>query len=121
MSDAYAEYYREAVELAFDGCGLWDAIKDIPAATMLEIGAAIAESVENQSLAIYSPPASDRLASLEREWRQRVEDERDRTEAARKGAETAVRNILRIHRDVPLSVTDGGEVYRSDGRMERVA
>ena len=50
-----------------------------------------------------------------------MEEERGRTEAARKGAEIAVRRILHVHKDVPIGVTDGGEVYRYGGRTERLA
>jgi hypothetical protein len=53
--DARAEYWREAMEYAFEGVGLWDAIKDIPAEKRMEIGESLATSAECQSQAFYTP------------------------------------------------------------------
>lgn len=53
--DERAEYWREAVEYAFDACGLWDAIKDIPTEKLLEVGASLSTSADCQSLAFYTP------------------------------------------------------------------
>lgn len=115
-----ARYYREAFEIAMDEAGCWSLIEQMSEVQRKAVGESLAGSAENESLACYSPPASDRVASIEREWRQRVDEERDRTEVARKGAETAVRRALGIAKDIPISVTDGGEVYRADGRMTRI-
>lgn len=118
MSEAY---WQEAFEIALDEMGLFSLVEKMTAEQRAGIGEALQVSHENYELAHYSPPASDRIAVVELEWRQRLEDERDRTEAARKGAEIAMRKVLRVHRDVPITVTDAGEVYRHDGRTERLA
>lgn len=114
-------YYQEAFELAMDAAGCWHLVEQMTLEQREAVGQGIAGSVENEGLAIYRPPASDRINAIEREWQQRLDDERDRTEAARVGAEKAVRSLLRIPRDIPITVTDGGEVYRSDGRTTRIA
>lgn len=116
-----AVYWQEAFEIALDEMGLYSIVELMSKEQRAEMGEALAVSHENYGLAHYSPPASDRISSIEREWRQRLEEERDRTDAARKGAEIAVRKLLRVHRDDPISVTDGGEVYRHGGRTERIA
>lgn len=116
-----AVYYQESFEIAMDLAGCWHLVEQMTSEQRKAVGESLAGSAENEGLAVYRPSANDRLADIEREWRQRLEDERDRTDAARKGAEIAVRNILRVHKDVPISVTDGGEVYRYDGRTERLA
>lgn len=114
-------YWQESVEIAFDEIGKWDLIESLTDDERKQIGEALAGSYENYGLAHYTPPASDRFAAMEREWQQRVEDERDRTEAARRGAEKAVRRALRLMPSTNISVTDDGEVYRYDGRVERIA
>lgn len=40
---------------AFEGVGLWDAIKDVPMEKLLEIGESLATSAECQSLAFHVP------------------------------------------------------------------
>lgn len=115
-----AAYYQESFEIAMDLAGCWHLVEQMTAEQRAAIGESLVGSVENEGLAVYRPPASDRINSIEREWQQRLEDERDRTEAARKGAELAVRRALGINSKTPISVTDGGEVYRSDGRMTRI-
>lgn len=77
MMDAHAEYWREAVMMAFEGCGLWDAIKDIPMAKLDEVGESLATSAENQSLAFYTPenPAINENRRLEQKlkWQRELE------------------------------------------------
>lgn len=116
-----AAYYQESFEIAMDLAGCWHLVEQMTPEQRKAIGESLAGSAENEGLAVYRPSANDRLASIEREWQQRLDDERDRTEAARVGAEKALRRVLEIHRDVQISVTDGGEVYRYDGRTERIA
>lgn len=116
-----ASYYQESFEIAMDTAGCWHLVEQMTPEQRKAVGESLAGSVENESLAVYRPSYGEHIASIEREWRQRVDDERDRTDAARAGAEKAVRSILRIAKDIPISVTDGGEVYRSDGRTTRIA
>lgn len=118
---AAASYYQESFEIAMDEAGCWHLVEQMTVEQRASIGESLAGSVENEGLAIYRPSSGDRIASIEREWQQRLEEERDRTEAARKGAEIAMRRVLRVHRDDQISITDGGEVYRSNGRTERIA
>lgn len=75
--NAQSEYWREAVMDAFEGCGLWDAVKDIPMAKLEEVGAELAVSAENQSLAFYTPenPVNRENQTLERrlKWQRELE------------------------------------------------
>lgn len=117
----HARYYQEAFEIAMDEAGLWHLVEQMTSEQRQEIGQSLATSAENEGLAIYRPSSGERIEQINREWQQRLEDERDRTEAAQKGAELAVRRILQVHRDTPISITNGGEVYASDGRTRRIA
>jgi len=55
VSDAHAQYWREALEYAFDGCDLWSVIKDVPSAKLDELGASLATSAECQDQAFHRP------------------------------------------------------------------
>lgn len=55
MTNAHAEYWREAVMYAFEGCDLWDVIKDVPMEKLTKVGASLATSAEHQSHAFYVP------------------------------------------------------------------
>lgn len=118
--NAQANYYQESFEIAMDEAGLWYLVEQMTSEQRQEIGKSLATSAENEGLAIYRPSSGERIEQINREWQQRLEDERDRTNAAQKGFELAVRRILHVHRDVPISVTNGGEVYVSDGRTRRI-
>lgn len=121
MEDARADYWRESVMIAFEDNGLWDAVKDIPMDKLLEVGASLANSAENQSMAFYTPPASDRISEIEREWKgklDRLQAEHDRY------VETAGRTlgrVLRQNSDTPVFMDENGDVYRSDGRVTQIA
>jgi hypothetical protein len=69
-------YWREALECAFEGCGLWDAIKDIPSAKLDELGESLATSAECESMAFHVPEnplryENDKLAKKLRWERER--------------------------------------------------
>lgn len=55
MSDAHADYWREALQYAFDGCGLFHVIEPLSAEQLAELGSSLATSAECQSLAFHTP------------------------------------------------------------------
>lgn len=117
---AASTYYRESFECAMDDAGCFHLLKQMTDGQLKAIGESLARSAENESLAIYRPSSSDIIADTERRWRRLLDEERGRTEALRAGAEKALRTALRLSNSIPISVTDGGEVYRSDGRTTRI-
>jgi hypothetical protein len=85
---------------------------------------AIAEDVqgghENYGMAFYSPPASDRLNEIEREWNKKYKDLQHEFDKYRGNAETAVKKALHQYFDSRVSIEEDGEVFRHDGRTERI-
>jgi len=75
---------------------------------------------ENYGMAFYSPPASDRLNEIEREWQSRFKKLEAEFERYRGNAETAVKQALRQHSDAKVSIGEHGAVERHDGRTERI-
>lgn len=77
MTDARAEYWREAMEYAFDGAGLWRVIEGLTSEQREEIGASLATSAECQSLAFYTPEnpmiAENRRLERRLKWTRELE------------------------------------------------
>lgn len=75
---------------------------------------------ENYSMCFYSPPASDMVASRERDSQRQLKQLQSEFDEYRRNAETAVKQALRVHRDDPVSIGEHGEVLRFGGRTERI-
>jgi len=113
MSDL--DYWKECINLAADECGL------SMTSEQLEV---IADSVraghEHYGMAFYSPPSSDRLDEIEREWKKKYDALQAGFDAYRSNAETAVKQALRQYSDANISIGDHGEVLRHSGRTEKI-
>jgi len=121
MTDAHAEYWREAVMMAFEDSGLWDAIKDIPMDKLMEVGATLSVSAEHQGEAFYTPPASDRINSIEREWKAKFERLQAEHDSYVETAGKTIGRILRQDSGDHVFMSANGDVYRSGGRTEQIA
>ena len=69
-------------------------------------------------MAFYSPPASDRYAQIEREWKARLDAKQAELDAYRDNAETAIKKALRQRSDAQVTIGKYGEVLRHGGRTE---
>ena len=105
------DYWKECISIAADECSLvltpnqLDYLVD-----SIELGR------EHYSSAFYSPPASDRLNELEREWKAKYQALQKEFDSYRNDAETAVKLALRQHSTANVSIGKYGEVTRFDGR-----
>lgn len=115
-----ADYYQEAFEEALHAEGLSELLNLMTTVQRANIGSALAISVECASMAFYTPPASDRYAEIERDWKAKLARLQTEFDRYRDGSESAMRRALRTHYDTNLSITEEGEVYRHDGRTERI-
>lgn len=110
------EYWEECVSLGAEAC---DDLKLSPNEVT-----SIAESVkgghENYGMAFYSPPSSDRINSVEREWKEKYDALQREFDAYRGNAEKAVKQALHQRSDSDVSIGSGGEVLRHGGRTERI-
>ena len=75
---------------------------------------------ENYGMAFYSPPASDRVADVERGWKRRYEALQVEYDKFRGNANTAVKQALGQYSDAQISIGEHGEVTRHGGRSERI-
>lgn len=111
-----AKYWDEAVAAAFDGAGAWDAWDGLSKEVQAEIAEALQVSHENYGMAHYSPPSSDRVEAIEREWRAKLATVQRDFDSYRQDAETAVKRALKQGSDVSVTIGKYGEVVRWDGR-----
>lgn len=114
------EYWQEALEEALDGMGLSHVAEAMTREQRAELGQALAISHECYGMAFYSPPASDRIAVIEAEWKAKLKAAETEAEQYREGAEKAIKRALRQYSDTPVSITPEGEVFRHDGRTTQI-
>lgn len=115
-----ADYWEESLSCAFDSCGafgVWDALTPEQKANIAQ---GVEASHENYGMAFYSPPASDRISSIEREWRAKYEALQREMAEYQTNAETAVKIALRQRSDTQVTIGKYGEVTRWGGRVEQI-
>lgn len=115
MSYSKSDYYAEMLSESLDENGVTASREQIAA-----VASDIVICVENQGMAYYEPPASDRLNDIEREWKAKYEALKREFEAYQGNAETAVKRALRQHSDTSVSIERHGEVFRHGGRTEQI-
>lgn len=109
------DYWKESISIAADECGL------ILTDAQLQCLAESAEGAhEHYGMAFYSPPASDRIAVIEREWEAKFNAEKSKAEQYRHNAETAIKQALRQPSDASVGIGEYGEVFRYGGRTEQI-
>ena len=115
-----AAYWQEAFEVALDEMGLFHLVEKMTPDQRAEIGDALNGSHECYGMAHYSPPPSDRINEIEREYKAKLKAAEADAERYREGAEKAIKKALRQYSDTQVSITPDGEVYRHGGRTEQI-
>ena len=114
-SDAQNNYWRECLTTAAEDSGF-----SIPDEQLAVLADAVESGHENYSMAFYSPPPSDRMSGIEREWKSKLSSLQREFDGYRKNAERAVKIALHQHSDSQVSIGEYGEVTRFGGRIERI-
>lgn len=113
--DAQRDYWQECISIAADECEVILTPEQL---------AYIADSVEaghdNYGMAFYSPPSTDRINEIEREWRAKYAELQRQFDKYRNDAELAVKIALYQHRDAQVSIGEHGKVVLYDGRTDRI-
>ena len=109
------EYWKECIAIAADEREL------TLTSEQLECLASSAEGGhENYGMAFYSPPASDRLNDIEREWKAKNAALQREFDAYRGNAETAVKKALKQYYDANVSIGEHGKVFKHDGSTVQI-
>ncbi len=109
------DYWAECLGCAADEIGM-----TITPEQLKGLAEAVAMGHENYGMAFYSPPPSDRIASVEREWKEKYARLQKDLEQYQDNAETAIKQALRQHPDARVTIGEYGEVRKHDGRSDRI-
>jgi hypothetical protein len=114
MSDL--EYWKEVLSEGASDCELTLTDEQLTKLADYASGAH-----ENYGMAFYSPPASDRLNQIEREWKAKYLALKSEFNTYRGTAEGVVKRILNVHRDDNISIGGDGYIRKHDGRSDVIA
>ncbi len=109
------EFWEETIAQAAESCGVV-----LTPEQLTEIAEAAEGAHDNYGMAFYSPPDSDRISDIEREWKEKLAAKDRELERYRANAETAVKQALRQHSDANVSIGEYGEVFRHGGRTTQI-
>jgi len=109
------DYWKESLAEAAEECGL--KLTDEQLTCLAE---AAEGSHEHYGMAFYSPPWTDRISEIEREWETKLKAKDRELERYRTNAEAAVRQALGQYSDSQISIGEHGEVFRHGGRTEQI-
>lgn len=106
------DYWKECIANAAEECRLSLTVEQLQYLTD-----EVENAHENYGMAFYSPPASDRIAEIKREYDDKLKKLQLKLEQYQTNAETAIRQALCQPKDCNLSIGEHGEVTRYDGRF----
>lgn len=112
---AQNDYWKECIAIAAEECDL-----PLTLEQLTYLANAVEGGHEHYGMAFYSPPPSDRLNDIEREWKVKLKAQQDEHERYVRNAETAVKQALRVPCDARVTIGSYGEVLRYGGRTERI-
>jgi hypothetical protein len=116
MSDTHDKYWQECISEAADSCGA-----TLTAEQIASIASDVRVSHENYCMAFYSPPASDWLSSMEREYKAKLDALQKELDQYKTTVERVVGRALHQWPDAKLSIDKDGKVWRYGGRIEQIA
>jgi len=109
------DYWAESISIAADECELKLTTEQLKC---------IAESVEaaheNYGMAFYSPPASDRISDIEREWKMKYSALQREFDRYRENSESAVKRALNMRQDDSIGIGEHGSVTHYAGRITQI-
>lgn len=112
---AQLDYWRECIAIAAEECEL------VLTEDQLHALADSAESGhDHYGMAFYSPPANERIADIEREWKQRLATLQKEFDNYRADSVTAIKQALRIRSDAQVDIGKFGEVTLYEGRTVKI-
>jgi hypothetical protein len=109
------DYWKECISVGAEECGLPISQEQID-----YIAERAMYAHEEYGMAFYTPPATDRVSDMKREFNEKIEKEQRENERFRKNAENAIKSSLKLSQDSRISIDDNGEVYLVNGRTTRI-
>lgn len=109
------DYWEEYIAIAAEECGLTMTPEQLRC-----LADSASSGHEHYGMAFYSPPESDRLNEIEREYKKKIKDLQGEFDKYRDNAETAVKQALRQYSDAKVTIGERGEVFRHGGRTTQI-
>ena len=109
------DYWRECMELAAEECDL-----QLTQDQIAHLAAAADSGHEHYGMAFYSPPASDRIAAIDRDCSDKLKNLQAEFDEYRICAEKAIRRATNQNIDAQIGINKHGDVIRYGGRTERI-
>lgn len=109
------DYWQECISNAAEDAGL-----SMTADQLKQIAESVEAGHDNYGMAFYSPPSSDRLNDIKREYEDKIKALELKLLSERRNAETAVRQALGRYRDAQISIGEHGEVFEHGGRTTQI-
>ena len=106
-------YWRETIADAACDCKLTLTDEQLDC-----LAKAVEVSHDCYGMAFYSPPATDRLSEIEKEWKAKYLNLEKEFNKYRDNAEMAVKIALKQHPTTNISIGEYGEVTRFGGRTD---
>jgi len=115
MTDHKLDYWIESVASSLGEHGISATKEQIQA-----VAEDIQISHEQFGMAFYSPPGTDRIADIDRQWKEKNDALEKQKQVYEKNAEAAIKRALGLNRDTPISIDRNGDVFMHDGRTEQI-
>lgn len=115
MSNPQLAYWEECITCAADEGNI-----SLTPIAITQLAEGVMGGHENYRMAFYSPTASDRTETIEREWIAKLKRLQDELDAYRENAEEAIKKALRQHSDAHVTIGKHGEVLLHGGRTDRI-
>lgn len=109
------DYWEECMSIAAEECDL-----KLSKEQLLYLAEAAESGHEHYGMAFYSPPPSERLDDIEREWKAKIKAIQADHERYVRNSEQAIKQALRVHRDDQVTIGEYGEVLLHSGRTTRI-
>lgn len=109
------DYWEEVLAIAAEECELTLTEQQLACLAEAADGAH-----EHYGMSFYSPPSTDLIEDIKREYEAKIKAKDRELERYRDNAETAVKLALRQQSDARVTIGERGEVFRHCGRTEQL-
>lgn len=109
------DYWKECISVAAEECNLNLTPEQLECLTE-----GVESGHEHYGMAFYSPPSSDRLSEIEREYKTKLKELQKEHDKYVCNAECAIKQALGVHRDTIVTINNYGEVFQHCGRTTQI-
>ena len=115
MTTVERRYWSDCISEAAADCGLAMTEQQRDA-----LSKAVEGAHEQYGMAFYSPPPSDLRNDMERKWTAKFTKQQDEMERLAVNAQNAIKRAMGFNAEEHITIGEDGEVFRINGRTERV-